>query len=320
MEIRSIQRFGSGTHVISLPKKWTEKYKIEKGDKIVIIEKEHGILVLYPEKLKKLRQVITLEDSPLLRREILSSYLSGYDIIRIKNVKNKKIIRETAQTLIGLEILKETTTDLELHFLIESVERQDPREYITNCLNIALTMQKDGIKSFFTSDKTLAKEVIERDHEVNRLYFLVVRLLKTFLRHPELQHPIVPEECLDWRLLGSYAEELGDLAVEICNMTLKHKMSVDMLFSHDLQKKFIRLMEETHKNILSCFKAFLSRDVHTADSLKTKILELWESKDALFASAEINGDITNYQMVYQLTRFLTRNLEIAVDIADLVIR
>ncbi len=52
MEIRSIQRFGSGTHVISLPKKWTEKYKIEKGDKIVIIEKEHGILVLYPEKLK----------------------------------------------------------------------------------------------------------------------------------------------------------------------------------------------------------------------------------------------------------------------------
>ena len=45
-------------------------------------------------------------------------------------------------------------------------------------------MQRDAVNSFIDGDSSLAKSVIARDDENNRLYFLLVRILRTIIQSP----------------------------------------------------------------------------------------------------------------------------------------
>ena len=47
-------------------------------------------------------------------------------------------------------------------------------------------MIRDAANSFVYGDVELAKNVIERDDESNRLYFLLVRILRTIIQNPRL--------------------------------------------------------------------------------------------------------------------------------------
>ena len=53
MEIRKIQEMGGGTLLVSLPKRWVIRNKIEKGHIITFEEAEKGRLILLPERNEK---------------------------------------------------------------------------------------------------------------------------------------------------------------------------------------------------------------------------------------------------------------------------
>ena len=66
-------------------------------------------------------------------------------------------------------------------------------------------MIRDAANSFVNGDIDLAKNVIERDVENNKFYFLLVRILRTIIQNPRLSEKIgiTPIECLDYRLAAS---------------------------------------------------------------------------------------------------------------------
>ena len=63
----------------------------------------------------------------------------------------------------------------------------------------------------------MAKNVIERDVENNKFYFLLVRILRTIIQNPRLSEKIgiTPIECLDYRLAASLIEGIGDACVQV---------------------------------------------------------------------------------------------------------
>ena len=78
-------------------------------------------------------------------------------------------------------------------------------------------MLDDSLKVYFAGSKEEAEEVIQRDEDVDRLFFLIVRELRSAVQYPRMSEmmKITPVEALDYRLAAQYIERIADLAVDI---------------------------------------------------------------------------------------------------------
>src|SRR3989344_1490978 len=88
MEKRKLIKFGSSSHVLSIPNYWLKKHKLKKGDLLYFEENKNGELILFPElvgeeSLKKI--TIKAENKSLERlgREVLSAYINNFNVIII---------------------------------------------------------------------------------------------------------------------------------------------------------------------------------------------------------------------------------------------
>jgi len=324
IEIRKIQVTGAGdTRIISLPKDWAARHQLDKGSNVVIKELSSGELLIYPTENKIENRITRLRESAHISRDVLAAYLLGSDIIIIEAEKNNSLLKKSdikklSRQLVGLEILGETQESIELHFLIDSSSLPNPREYVHRCFSIANQMQSDSITAFLNDDITLAKEVIERDVEVNRLYFLIVRMLKIMVTDKREVSKIKPTTCLDWRMVAAYGENLGDASVEFAKIVKKNPNLRETLGKSTL-KKINKLSGLTTEILGQSIDSFFAQNVLLAEDLKTRIDNQLEN-----IHNEIQGDISKHEkeVVWKfssLLSFFKQLREVAIDIGDLVI-
>ncbi len=325
MEVRKIQVTGAGdTRIISLPKEWTERHQLTKGSNVIIKEISTGDLIIYPQEspLESQKKTTRIIESSHVKRDILAAYLLGSDIITIISedshpLTQKGEIKDLSRQLIGLEILGETHQSIELHFLIAPSSLPNPREYVKRCFSIANQMQNDVIQAFLNDDPNLAEEVIERDVEVNRLYFLIVRMLKTMVIDKRETSYLKPTACLDWRMVATYAEDLGDASVKFAMIIKNNPKMKDSLALSTLEK--IRtLSRKTTEALNQSLDYFFEQNVDGAEKLKSK-------QAILLANSlkEIQDDIAklNKEVVWKLSTLLNLLKELretAIDIGDLI--
>src|SRR3989304_7658656 len=154
-------------------------------------------------------------------------YFLGFDIIRIEakeridiNVRN--VVKSTVSSLVGLEIMEETYAQIVLECLLEP-SGFPPEKILRRSYAIVAGMNRDVANSLVDGDLQLAKSVIARDDESNRLYFLLVRILRTIIQTPSLSEKlgITPIECVDYRLAASFIEAIGDACVQIAAKTIE---------------------------------------------------------------------------------------------------
>ena len=325
MEIRKIQVTGAGdTRIISLPKEWAERHQLDKGSNIVIKELSTGDLIIYPQnsELEHQKRETRIYESDHVNRDILAAYLLGSDIISVVTKEGdalvqKSNIRDLSRQLIGLEILGETQESIELHFLIGE-KKENPRKYVKRCFSIANQMQNEAITAFLKGDDTLAREVIDRDVEVNRLYFLIVRMLKIMADDKREASYLKGPACLDWRMIASYSEDLGDASVEFAKVVNKNPNMKETLSSETLGK--IKLLSDLTTEMLNqSLENFFDQSVIGAEVLKRKIATQIRN-----AHKGIQDEISKLEkeVVWQLSSLLNlfkKLHETAIDIGDLVI-
>ncbi len=325
MEIRKIQVTGAGdTRIISLPKEWAERHSLDKGANVIIKELSNGDLIIYPQQtsFEPPKRTSTIIESDHVTRDILAAYLLGSDIISVvtsdrQPLTKKSEIKELSRQLIGLEILGETQNSLELHFLIDSNSLPNPREYVRRCFTIANQMQNDSIKAFLTNNSWLAEEVINRDVEVNRLYFLIVRMLKIMVEDKRETSALNSTACLDWRMVATYSEDLGDASVEFAEVLKTFPKMKEALSAEILSK--IRILSEMTTNMLNLsLECFLDQNVNEAENIKNLITNKLSN-----LHKEIQDDISKLEkeVVWRfssLLNFLKQLRETAIDIGDLV--
>jgi phosphate uptake regulator len=326
MEVRKIQVTGAGdTRIISLPKEWTERHHLAKGSNVIIKELSTGDLIIYPQTspIESQKRTTRIMESDHVSRDILAAYLLGSDIIIVVSqnrepLTRKGAIKELSRQLIGLEILGETQQRIELHFLIDSSSLPNPREYVRRCFSIANQMQTDAVAAFFNSDVSLAEEVIERDVEANRLYCRSVRMLKIMVDDKREISYLKSTACLDWRMVATYSEDLGDASVEFAKIVKKNPQMNESLLPVTLNKisQLSKLTTEVLNHSLNCF---LEQNVEGAEKLKNRI-----STQLNHIHKEIQNDISklNKEVVWKLSSLLNLFKELretAIDIGDLII-
>jgi phosphate uptake regulator len=320
-ELRKVQRTPSGTFFVCLPKAWAQNYGLERGSVVSINETSDGKLLLDPEyKTAPLPRTVTLNTGSYLSREIIGKYLLGFDIIHVEakdkiSFEARDIIKNTVSRLVGLEIVEEDYSRIVLQCLLEPTSFP-PEKILRRGYAIAAGMHRDGINAIIDGDLHLAKGIMARDDEVNRLYFLLVRILRTIIQNPSLSENlgVRPIDCLDYRLAASLVEAIGDECVQIAAKALELKGTK---LSKDLKQSLIDFHGYCFKAHENAVKAFLGGEIGLAEEVR----ELRKNVEMVFADIERMAKEQSLDImprVLAVASFLKQIFEHSVDIADLV--
>jgi len=321
MELRRVQRTSGGTFFVCLPKDWATRSGLARSSVVSLSETADGRLVIDAKySAEKAPQVVVIRPTPLLDREIVGKYLLGYDIIRVEakdrmSTEDRERIKQASSRLIGLEIVEEDYSKIVLQCLLEP-SAYPPEKILQREHSIASSMHRDAVTALIEGDAHLAKNVIARDNEVNRLYFLLVRILRTVIQNPGLSEKlgILPIDCLDYRLTASLVEAIGDQSVQIAELAVKMGNARVAKELMQLLLKLHTVAFEAHENAL---KALFTRDIALAESVRNGI----NNVSSLYGEIE---SVVQTQYVDIAPLFLaaaasiSRIYEHAVDIADLV--
>ena len=286
MDLRKIQRTSGGTFFVCLPKDWAERNGLDRGTVVSVNETADGTLVVNPKyNVEHTPQVAMITPSSLLDRVIIEKYLLGYDIINVQakdriSPVDRERVKEASSHLVGLEIVEENHSKIVMQSLLEP-STFPPQKILRREYSIVSGIHRDSMTALLEGDLQLAKNVVARDNEVNRLYFLLVRVLRTVIQNPGLSEKlgILPIDCLDYRLAASLVESIGDHSASIGETVIQ-------LDGAKLADDFSKLLSQLHNIAYTCHEnaisAVFSRDVSVAESVRSQK----EKVDSLFNEIE----------------------------------
>lgn len=285
METRKVYVSGGSTYVLSLPKKWVKKTGLKAGDSLVVTEQGDSLLietsVLEKEAKVKEMKISQLVSSESLSRMIIAFYLVGYDTIKITldrqdHLSYRKNIRKTMDYLIGVEIVEDTNESMTLEIMVD-YKRMMTAQLLQRMYSINRSMLLDIGKALETADIGLAKDVIVREREVDRLYFLVVRQLKSAVEYQQVAEKLGIEnqkDCLGYRIAVKGLERIADHIENIA------KSYIELL---ETEKEvqlgdFIRLNNQVVVIFEKSFNSLFTRNSAMAETIFQKINEVQKTR------------------------------------------
>jgi len=245
-EIRKIQVTGGSTFIVSLPKHWVTNAGLHPGDSIVVYAQNDNTLLLMPLKEASKRKEVTLgiknKEWSIDRavRMLVASYVAGGDIVKLvvkdgtAPIEDKKILRD----FINVEELKIINILQRMHKLVWS-------------------MIKDTITAFLNLDKDLARDVIMRDDEIDRFYFLFIRQLNLSLQDRRIMIDVgleEPADAINLAMVARNVERIADHTAYISDKIIKlTKKPYDPLKSkiEELTKAVIEVFNEAMNALYS---------------------------------------------------------------------
>ena len=321
-DIRKVQQTPTGTFFVCLPRDWAREHGLHKGSQVNLEVTNDGKLFVDTQfNIEPEPKVASLIVGPYLSREIVGRYLLGFDLIRVEakdridsNVRN--VVKSTLNSLAGLMIVEETTSMMTLQCLMQQ-PFTSPEKILQRNNASAARMIRDAASSFINLDMDLAKNVIERDVENNKFYFLLVRILRTIIQNPRLSEKLAisPIECLDYRLASSLIEGIGDACVQLASNT----MALDgTRVSDELRKLLLELQSTCCEANEQAFKSFLSKDISQAENVRL-LRERIDDNCSRIESAAKESSVDLMPQVLAAVSFLRQIYECSVDMADLVV-
>jgi len=321
MELRKVQRTGGGTFFVCLPKDWATRNGLDKSSVVALSETPDGRLIVNARhSVERTPQIASLLPSPLLDREIMGKYLLGYDIIRVEakdrmSPGDRERIKQSSSRLIGLEIVEEDYSKIVMQSLLEP-SAFPPDKILQREQSIASSMHRDAVTALIEGDEHMARNVVARDVEVNRLYFLLVRILRTVIQNPSLSERlgILPIDCLDYRLTASLVEAIGDKSVQLAEAAVELS---GVKIQRDLAQLLLKLHKVAFDTHESALKAMFARDIASAEALRGER----KTVENLLSEVESLVHRSYSSMAFQVLAAASAIRQIyghGVDIADLV--
>lgn len=229
-----MQKTGSSSFIITLPKDWVDSVKLKSGD-FVIVEKLGNRLVITPptsepQQLKAVLKVYPGANKMQILRVLLATYISGYSIISIvfdKNIPNlASLVTEIKSLarlkLAGIEVVEESANSITFKVLL-SLHELPLINTIRRLHLIVSSMLSDTLNLLKTNDISIAQMIVQRDDEADRFHHLLVRELAVALLDVKVQHELGitnATEILSYRIIARNLERIADHTVNIARRVM----------------------------------------------------------------------------------------------------
>ncbi|MFC7166530.1 phosphate uptake regulator PhoU [Halospeciosus flavus] len=270
MERRKVQVTGGSTYTVSIPKDWAREHDVSAGDEVGF-QPDGNSLLLTPitddEPVRGSIDISGLEGDELVRT-VVTMYVSGFDVLELEANRitsgQRRSIRNATQGLVGLEVLEETGDRVVVQDLLDSAEFS-VHNAVSRMRLIALSMLDDAVTALVEHDPDLARDVVERDDDMDRLWFMVSRVFRSSLRSPEAAQDIGldRETCFDYHSSGRQLERIADHATKMANVAL----DMDEAIPADVGDGVEDLHADATEVIDTAMEALFEEDSETATDL-----------------------------------------------------
>ncbi len=291
---RKLQNLG-GSLYISLPKQWTENYKLKEKMTVALEVKTDGSLCVLPKQLQDKNQTVNetyLESNPYVVRQIVKSVLSGQTKIIVKSEKeiNKSLRNQIRYWVNGLPNT-EITEESKQRIIIENFgyKKIPTKKLIHRLLYIIEDM-------FEALTHNISQDLNYSFQQLRKFYFILVMHIRTYLRtgiYVTEDNDFTPLEAMDYRMFCEKIEEIGKILKEV-----------------SLSNTLIPFFEEIHQYYKEVMDTYLKQDSKLA-------YYVWLKKDKLVEkAAQINKEYS-YEDMDNIKNML-RIADLCKDMAGLV--
>ncbi|MEL9991624.1 MAG: phosphate uptake regulator PhoU [Thermoproteus sp.] len=253
MEIRKLIRIGERSYGITLPREWVESNQLKVGSPIKILTESNKILIL-PATAEKtaITAKIQEKDVETALRDVIAYYIEGADEIEIESDEISALVSRIEGKLPGVVAL-ESEGKLKLRIVTkEDVNVDEVVRSMYTTVSAMFHLFLDFIKD---SNEESAQELLRMDDQLDRLYFLSLRIIKKNIYQN-------PQGFVDYVIVVKNLEHMGDALDRATNYLKQNKVAC--------QKELVERFEALQKYAEDAAKAFLE-DRHEG-ALKT-ILE-----------------------------------------------
>ena len=269
MEYRKLISFGKSSYVVSLPKPWVRHNKLKKGDLIYIDEKENSLMLSpRPESKDEHKKIIINVDGKdiyLLQRELISAYIGNYRKITFNGKelaeKSEKLL-DLIRKQIALEVIELDSNQIVAKDFL-NMDEVSVVELIHKMDLIVRYMLKDTSKSFTEKN---ASNIALRDDDVNRLSFLVYRVVRYGLNNQSKFlkiHNLGASDLFNSYWITLHLEIIADESkrssriIETLSLSKKHR------------QEFIEILNHAEEFYIEAMKCYYNNDTGRAFELST---------------------------------------------------
>ncbi len=321
VKLRKVQQTRTGTFFVCLPRSWAEEHGLEKGAQVALVETGDGRLCVDAKLEREFQpKVAVLGSGPFLSREIVGRYLLGFDVIRVLAKERfdfdvRTAVKQTVGSLVGLEIVEETSSQMVLQFLLEA-SGFPPEKLLARNLAIVSGMNRDAVDSFVNGDLQLAKGVVARNDESDRQYLFLVRILGTVAQDQGLAEKLglSPIDCLSYVLAARFVADLGNASMRVANETLGLN---GVKPSDELKTVLDNLQNVCFGAIDQAMNAFAGKEFSSAENVRTMRAKVDEFSGEAEKIAKTQP-FSEMPKILAVVSLLRRVYDLSVSLADLV--
>jgi phosphate uptake regulator len=318
---RRLQQIGSSI-LVSLPSLWIKSNNLKKGSIVPVhINHDNSISIFSSEddmadKIKELTIPYPSASMDMLVNQVYGGYLLGYDMIRIKassqiSFEDADRIKKAMRKLVGLEIVDEDGFHISAQFLLDA-DTLDAEKILRRMSAIVAGMYRDMLEAIKLKQNSSIRKVISgRDDEVDRQYFLLVRLIRSAMMDQKLAGKLNLSniDILDYRIAANLLESAGDYIVDLVNaIDLSRIKAIDEIVEAGV------LVEKMHEKSVAAF-------VNKNRSESNVIVKTYDNFMQIINSVKRSVDSKNLESTVAVLNLIYSMDKIArcwVDVADLV--
>ena len=226
MEGRKLQLTGGSTYVVSLPKRWVTDAGLKAGDTVFLEPQGDGGMSVRarpaerPLARRRVFEEKGEERRDHLLRKLIGAYIAGFGYIEIRFGPElgpfvRRVAREFSRMVIGPEVIEESKNTVVIQDLSDTAELSAEKCLRRMHLTVR-AMHEDALEALRVRDEALAKDVIQRDQDVDRLYWMVAKQYS--LAHSPgaaSTNSNGTGELHNYRLIAKLLERIGDHAERI---------------------------------------------------------------------------------------------------------
>ena len=305
--------------LVSLPKEWIDANNLNKSNQDEIETNQNSLSIrtqLSKRPSKEVEISYPLSEGEGIVPTITGAYLLGFDIIRIVgkssiSINDRESVRGSMRKLVGLEIIDEDATNISIQFLLDETSI-NPQNILKRMSSIALGMFNDVVLSIKNGDKTNLETIVNRDAEINRQYFLLVRLIRSTIMDTRLAGIFNLEniDILDYRIAANTLEIAGDTVVELSKSLIKSNISkVELKKLYDFAKDIDEIQIKSIDSFISNNRMLAINAIKLQRSNSTKISKIRSSLES-----EKQISLALFDIIYMFEKIL----QSWSDITDLV--
>jgi phosphate uptake regulator len=317
---RRLQKIGSSI-LISLPSQWVKSNKLKKGSIVPVdINRDNSISIFPSEDTADEAKEVTIpyssESMDTLVNQVYGAYLLGYDMIRIKagspiSFEDADRIKRAMRKLVGLEIVDEDGVHISAQFLLDA-NTLDAEKILRRMSAIVAGMYRDLLEAIKSRENSIRRVISGRDDEVDRQYFLLVRLIRSAMMDQKLAGKLNLSniDILDYRIAANLLESAGDYIVDLAG-TMQDFARIKMM---DEIAEAGALVEKMHEKSVAAF-------VNKNRTESNIVVKTYDEFNKIINSIKGSTESKNPESaiaVLNLTYSMDKIARCWVDVADLV--